>query len=182
MRLDQDSRSGPGLPKGLGDKTQISEGDVELRRAQWVCFWGKLGISPARLHRGAQAWFTLQSLEVPAALLGAGGLMGQETEVTPTPTITQCWPLWQGRGSVSWSLNGDTDRALLSGCRKGSRKASRFTGHLAGVATTRLVPLHGVGVVLSWGWSPQAAGFSRGKTKRQGWLSRRRVGWGLRPP
>ena len=77
--LDQDSGSGLGLPKGLGDKAEISEGDVELRRAQWVCFWGKVGISPARLHRGAQAWFTLQSPEIPAALLGAGGLMGQET-------------------------------------------------------------------------------------------------------
>lgn len=88
--------------------------------------------------------------------------MGQGTGVTPAPIITQCWPLWEVRGSVSWSLNGDKDRASLSGCRMGS------TEHLAGVTTTGLGPLHGVGVVLSWGWSPQAASFSRRKTKRQG--------------
>ena len=175
MWLDQDSRSGPGLPKGLGDKTEISEGDVELRRAQWVCFWGKVGISPARLHRGAQAWFTFQSPEIPAALLGAGGLMGQETGVIPAPIITQCWPLWQVRGLLSWSLNGDTDRAFLSGCRKGSRKASGSTGHLAGASAQSRGGAE-LGVVTS------GSQLLKGKTKQHGWVSRRRVGWGLRPP
>lgn len=69
---------------------------------------------------GAQAWFTLPSLEVPAALLGAEALWDRG-RVTPTPTITQCWPLWQGRARFPGLLNGDTVRATPLRLQLGSR-------------------------------------------------------------